>query len=246
MRSILICVALAVAIIGCQTENDLERPTVEINLPIAGDVVTTNDGIRLVATLTDNTGLLQYKLTLNGIDSLNGIAADSTISMIFIEGILDENKAYYIDQIIPLPDSTFNGYYQATLECIDIEGNLSLRDTVNFMISNSIDSDPPEFNVVGPTYGDTLMPGEGFGISGNTTDSQSLIYSRIYVGTVDGSFSLIDFEFANIIDNTVDYNSIGWYLQVDTTWTEGAYHMYITSWDNYSGVDYEVPFYVFH
>lgn len=232
--------------VACQEEKDLEIPAVRIDLPGSGDVVTTGDGLRLVATLTDNNGLLQYKLTINGIDSVNGVAADSTISMVYVEGIPDENRSYFIDEVIPLADSTFNGYYQATLECIDVEGNLSLRDTVNFFIRNSIDSEPPVFNVIGPVSGDTLTIGEGFSITGSTSDSQSLIYSDIYVGTTDGVNAVLEFEFGNIVDNTVDYNSIGWYLPVDSTWVEGSYHMFITSWDNYSGVSYEVPFYVSH
>ena len=231
---------------ACQQTTDIERPEVVIENPTSGGSVTTNDDLRLVATLTDNNGLLQYKLTINGIDSLNDVGADSTFSLIYVGGIPDKAKAWYLDELIELSDTTFNGYYEARLTCVDIEGNQALQDTVLFRIVNSIDSQPPQFNVTGPAVSDTLGFGQGFSIAGSTTDSQSLIYSDIYVGRTNDSDTILYFAFRNPIDNAIDYNSIGWYFQVDSTWNQGAYHLYITSWDNYSGVSHEIPFYVFY
>lgn len=229
---------------ACQESSDFEKPIAVIESPETSETVTTDDNLRLVATLTDNTGLLQFKLTINGVDSLNDVGADSTFSYIYVDGVPDKAKAWYLDEIIELADSTFNGYYEVRLSCIDIEGNESLKDTVVFKIRNSIDSEPPQFNVTGPTPSDTLTIGQGFSIAGATTDSQSLIYSDIYVGRTNGSDTILYFEFPNPIDNTIDYNSIGWFFPVDSTWSKGAYRMYITAWDNYSGVSHEIPFYV--
>lgn len=225
-------------------ENDLEKPIVTIDSPVDNQVVYTADDLRLVATLTDNTGLLQYKLVLTGIDSLNDVGADSTSHLIFIEGVPNAEKAIYIDEYVLLSDTTFNGFYRLTLTCIDVEGNEAIRDTVSIEIKNSIDSEPPVFNAAGPVSGDTLTFGEGFSITGNVTDSQSLIYSDIYVGRTDGSHEILTFGFSGIVNNTVDYDGIGWYFQVDSTWKQGAYQMYITAWDNYSGVSHSIPFHV--
>ncbi|MFM1874476.1 MAG: hypothetical protein RL266_213 [Bacteroidota bacterium] len=233
-------------LVACQQTIDIEKPISEIENPTSGSVVYTNDGLRLVATLSDNTGLLQYKWTINGIDSLNDVGADSTFSYIYIDGVPSKEKTWYLDELFTLSDTIFNGHYELRLSCIDIEGNESLKDTVVFQIRNSIDSQPPQFSVTGPQAADTLNFGQGFSISGSTYDTQSLVYSDIYVGRTNGSDTILYFEFPNPIDNTVDYNSIGWYLQVDSTWTKGAYHLSITSWDNYSGVSHMIPFHVFY
>ncbi len=228
---------------SCKKEIDTDNPVVTVDEPSNGGAVYTNDGLRLVATLTDNTGLLQYKLTLNGIDSLNDVGADSTISMIFVEGIPDKNKAFYIDEVIPLHDSIFNGHYQMTLACIDVEGNESLRDTVNFEIRNSNDYQPPVFDIASVNQHDTLGLGQGFGVEGMLYD-ENLIYSDFHVGTVSGNQTIFYQEFPVIIDNTIEYTGIGWWFQVDSTWSQGDYRVYVTAWDNYSGVSYEIPFYV--
>ena len=246
MRQVLIALSFLGLLASCQMEDDVEKPVVSIESPVDNQIVYTADGLRLVATLTDNTGLLQYKLVLTGIDSLNDVGADSTSHLIFIEGVANSEKAIYIDDYISLSDTTFNGFYRLTLTCIDVEGNEAIRDTVAIRIRNSIDSEPPVINALGPVAGDTLSFGEGFSITGNVTDSQSLIYSDIYVGRTNGSHEILTFGFSGIVNNTVDYDGIGWYFQVDSTWNEGAYHMYITAWDNYSGVSHEIPFYVFY
>lgn len=234
---------VATVFVGCNVETDNERPTVEIENPTNGGVVTTNDDLRLVATILDNTGLLQYKLTIAGIDSLNDVGADSTFSLIHVESITNGTSGIFLDELVSLDDDVFNGEYFATLTAIDIEGNEALRDTVKFKIENSNDSEPPVFNVGGVTAGDTLNFGEGVGVTGEVTDP-SLIYADIYVGRTDGSFELVSFGFGGVQDNTVNYGGVGWYFEVDSTWSQGAYHMYFTAWDNYSGVSHEIPFHV--
>jgi hypothetical protein len=243
MRNVLLAAALAILLIGCREEADVERPTALIESPLAGGLVTTDEGLRLVATLADNQGLLQYKVTISGIDSLNDVGADSTVSLIYIEGVPNKEKTIYLDQIIELSPNTFNGQYQMTLACIDMDGNESLRDTVLFEIKNSIDSDPPMFSITGIDTGDTLYFGDGFSPGGMITDSQSLIFASIYVGSTDGSHILTEFEFPFVTDNRVVFNDI-WFFQVDSSWSQGAYHMYFTAWDNYSGVSHSIPFHV--
>lgn len=234
---------IATIITSCKKEADTDNPVASIDNPASGEAIYTNDGLRLVATLSDNTGLLQYKLTLSGIDSLNDVGADSTISMIFVDGIPDGNKAFYIDQVIPLHDSTFNGHYQVTLSCLDVEGNESLRDTVNFEIRNSIDFQPPIIDVGGP-LSDTLTYGQGFSPFGSIMDSQSLIYATIYMGKVDGTDTLHWFDFPVVQDNSIVFGAEQAWWAVDSTWAKGDYHIYCTAWDNYSGVSASVPFYV--
>ncbi|MCB0755475.1 MAG: DUF4625 domain-containing protein [Flavobacteriales bacterium] len=232
-----------VAFAACNQVTDAERPTISIDLPNENGIVTTNDGLRIVATLSDDTGLLQYKVILDGIDSENGIAADSTSSFIIVEGVPNKDKALYLDQVFPLSDTTFNGSYRIILACIDIEGNESLKDTVNFEIKNSIDNTPPVIDVGGPSS-DTLTIGQGFSPFGTITDSQSLIYASIYIGKVDGSDTLHWFDFPVIQNNLVLFGPSEAWWAVDSTWAQGHYHLYCTAWDNYSGVSSSVPFHV--
>lgn len=244
MRNLWLAGLMAVLFIGCQEDSDVERPTVFIESPLAGALITTEDGLRLAATLADNQGLLQYKITISGIDSLNDVGADSTLSLVYIEGVPTKQKTVYLDQLLELSPNTFNGHYQLTLACIDLDGNESVRDTVLFEIQNSLDSEPPVFNLTGIDAGDTLRFGEGFSPGGIITDSQSLIYATFYVGRTNGSFKLVEFDFPVIEDNAVNFGNIGWYFQVDSAWAKGDYHIYATAWDNYSGVSSSIPFHV--
>ena len=243
MYKALFLLVFVAVLTSCSETMDTELPTVSINAPLTGAKVTTDSGLQLSATLTDNTGLLQYKLTLNGIDSLNGIAADSTLSIVYIDGLPDGSKNFDLIQTIPLPDSTFNGAYQITLACLDIEGNESLRDTVNIIIQNSIDPDPPVIDVGGP-FLDTMTIGDGFLPFGHITDERSLIYANIYIGTVDKQDTIHWFQFPQIQDNLVSFETAQTFWVVDSSWVQGRYHMYCTAWDNYSGVSDEIPFYV--
>lgn len=245
MRKLLPIVGLLLAFASCQQADDFEKPTIEIDSPKTDDVVLTDDGLRVVATLSDNTGLLQYKIEVVGIDSLNDVGADSTYSIIYIDAVPGEGKALYLDHTIELPSNTFNGKYQMIMTCVDVEGNQALRDTVLFEIRNNADYEPPVFNLISAvSAGDTIGYGFGFGVDGTVSDSQSLIYSDIYVGNVSGSKVLLEQEFPYILDNTVDFSTIEWWFQVDSTWTPGQYHIYVTAWDNYSGVSQDIPFYV--
>ncbi len=234
---------VAAVFAGCNEATDQEKPVVAIENPADGQTIATADDLRLVATVSDDTGLLQYKLTISGLDELNDVGADSTLHYIHVEGIQGDVKTIFLDETIELDDNTFNGNYYATLTAVDKEGNEAVRDTVKFVIENSIDGTPPTFNVTGPTA-DTLSLGMGFSPGGQVADSQNLIYSDIFIGRTDGSQEIHSFQFTNIIDNTVDYGGLGWYFQVDSTWTQGSYHVYFTAWDNYSGVSHEIPFYV--
>lgn len=229
---------------ACNEVVDAERPTIAIDLPAQNDIVTTNDGLRIVATLTDDTGLLQYKLTLSGVDSENGVSSDSTSSFILVDGVPNNEKALYLDEVFPLSDTTFNGIYQVVLACIDVEGNESLNDTAQFAIKNNIDSDPPQFDVDPAGLQDTMTLENGFTILGTTTDAQNLIFSDIYVGTVGGGDTILYYAFDNVVNNAVEYTPVGWFFIVDSTWTQGDYHLNITSWDDYSGASYEFPFHV--
>jgi hypothetical protein len=230
--------------VSCKEIVDTELPIAVIDDPTENEAVFTDNDLRIVATLTDNTGLLQYKLTIDGIDSLNGIAADSTLSMIFVDAIPNEEKAFYLDQTIELDDNTFNGNFQMVLSSLDVEGNESIKDTVRFEIVNSLDPDPPVFNVTGPTSGDTLEIGSGFLVLGNVSDAQHLNYSEIFIGPTDFSDTIRFTTFPWITNNMVNYDDFTWWHQVDSTWSQGSYHVYYTAWDNVSGTSHTIPFYV--
>lgn len=231
---------------GCQQTVDTERPTVAINSPLEGAIIYTADSIQLAATLIDNSGLLQYKLVLVGIDSLNDIGADSTYSVILVEAVPKESRLYDLSMNIPLPTTTFNGGYRLTLTCVDVEGNEALRDTVSFVIRNSNDFVPPVINAGGPTS-DTLGFGQGFSPNGTITDETALTYATIYIGRKNPTKTadtLYWFKFPFIQNNEVSFNSGQSFWQVDSTWAQGAYRVSYTAWDNYSGVSSDIPFYV--
>lgn len=242
-KEILLIALFGLVFTSCNEVVDEEKPNSVIDFPSQNEVVTTNDNLRLVATLTDDTGLLQYKLTLDGVDSENGISADSTISFIIVDGIEGNEKALYLDETFELPDSTFNGTYLLTLACVDIDGKQSVTDTVIFTIRNSIDFTPPIINVGGPTR-DTMTIGNGFTPFGEITDERDLTYATIYIGRTDNSDTIHSFDFPVIENNLVSFATGQTFWVVDSTWSQGDYHLYCTAWDGYSGVSASVPFHV--
>ncbi|MFC2176080.1 hypothetical protein ACFLR1_03830 [Bacteroidota bacterium] len=236
----LLCVTFG----SCKPELDVELPVCKLELPEINDTVYTEDNLRLVASFSDNSGLLQYKLVLEGIDELNGIAADSVLSLIVVGDIPKDLKAFYLDEWVALSNSTFNGNMRAILSCLDTEGNESEKDTVDFSIRNSIDAIPPVINVSGPVNGSTIAFGQGFSTYGTVTDDQNLRYSDFYIGRTDYSDTILFKAFSSNTNNIVDYTTLGWWSQVDSSWSQGDYMMYLTAWDNYSGVSQTIPFHV--
>lgn len=223
----------ALFISACREDVDTERPVVSILSPMDGETVTTSPGLLINALLTDNEGLLQYKLILEGIKELNGIAKDTTLRIIHIDGL--SGAEFVLDELVELPDSTFNGQYRVILWCLDTDGNESYADTVNVRVVNILDSIPPAFDVQGYPE-DTLRLGQGFALAGSVTDETSLNYVTLKISNTDGSKTLLDFQFPNIIDNTVNLEGFGGYFLMDSSWTDGTYSIYITAWDDYSGV----------
>jgi len=221
---------------ACSDGFDLERPTTELISPVNGQTVNTGQGIQLLVKFTDNGNLLQYKMRLEGIDSLNRITKDTTYRLVFIEGI--SGSEYMLEHNITLPYSTFNGYYRIIVSCIDDDGNESYPDTASVRIVNVLDSIPPVFDIQGiPGPGDTLKLGMGIALSGRISDETSLNLVTVKIANTNGSFTRHDFKFPSITDNNVDLTGIGWWFPVDTNWTPGTYSAYFTAWDNYSGVD---------
>jgi len=242
---LLVMFMLTLSMVSCDDGFDMQRPTVAIQSPVAWQTVNTADGIPLKALFTDNGNLLQYRMVLEGIDSLNGIARDTTLRRVIINGI--SGSVFELDERILLPDSIFNGYYRIILSCIDDDGNESYPDSVPVRVVNVLDSVPPAFSIEGiPAAQDTLRLGMGFVLGGTITDETSLNFASVRIASVDGPFVLHDFKFANIINNTVDFSSIGWWFPVDTTWAEGRYRAYFTAWDNHNGADHELFFEVRH
>lgn len=230
---LLSAVALVLRLTSCSDGFDLERPVCELLSPLNGQTVTTADGIPLTVRFTDNGNLLQYKIRIEGIDSLNGIAKDTVLRLIIIKGL--SGGEVLLDEMFPLPASTFNGHYRLIVSCIDDDGNESYPDTASIRVTNSLDSIAPLF-VVGGLPTDTLRLGQGFTLAGSVTDETSLNYVTIRIANVTGSYTVLSFQFPNIIDNTVDLNGFGGYLMVDSTWTDGRYSVHIEAWDNYHGV----------
>lgn len=245
MRELSLLALIVGLLTSCIEERDSEKPVVSIISPSQNEIVYTADDLHILAELSDNRGILQYKIVLSGIDSLNDIAADTTYSVIYIDAIQDNAAQHSFDLTLDLPDSTFNGHYQLTMACVDVEGNQSYSDTVLLEIRNSFDSQPPVFNVTGPVPYDTLGFGEGFVLGGTVSDDMSLNYSEIFIGRTNFSDTVSYVSFPWITDNQVDYTNVfNWWNQVDSTWSQGAYHVYYTAWDNYSGVSHSIPFYV--
>lgn len=227
---------------GCNEEIDLERPTATILSPSNGATITTAQGIVLSALFEDNGELLQYKVLLEGIDSLNGIMKDTTLRWIRIEGL--SGASFNLNEIIALPDSTFNGFYRLLLSCIDSEGNQAYNDTVVVRVVNSLDSIAPVITVNGPVVGDTLGIGQGFWLGGMVTDEAALNRVTVFVGRINRSQAIVAVNLEPIVNNAVNLDALGWYFSIDSTWTKGAYEVYFTAWDNHSGASFSIPFHV--
>ncbi len=224
---------LLISVASCSDGFDLERPVTEILSPVNGQTVSTESGVPLSVRFTDNGNLLQYKIRIEGIDSLNDIARDTVLRLVVIDGISGSEQL--LNRSVALPANTFNGYYRIILSSIDDDGNESYPDTASVRIVNSLDSVAPIIDVGGFPL-DTLRTGQGFTLAGSVTDETSLNYVTLRIGNVTGSFTKINFQFPNIIDNTVDLNGFGGYLMVDSTWTDGTYSIEVNAWDNFSGV----------
>lgn len=231
----------AVLVGSCAPERDSERPAINILSPTDWSDVYTTQGIPLHVIFTDNGELLQYRMVIAGIDSLNSIMKDTTFRTVFIEGL--SGKEYTLNESFVLATSVFNGYYTLILSCIDNEGNQALNDTVVMRIRNSADSLAPVIAVTGPTAGDTLGWGEGFYIGGSVTDETSLNLVSIRMGPVTGEPNYIR-EFTIIQDNAVNLDGITPWLAPDSTWTQGNYVLYVSAWDNHNGVDRTILFHV--
>lgn len=230
-------------IVSCDEAIDAERPVVSILSPLDGATASTADGIQISASITDNGELLQYKIVVSGIDSLNGIAKDSTLRMVIIGGL--SGSQFDFNETINLPDSTFNGFYNVIFTCLDNEGNQASSDTISLRIVNDLDSVPPVFNIGGlPALADTLRLGQGFTLSGGITDETSLNSVTLRIKSDDGTYTVYVFDFTVILDNTVNLEGNGGYFLVDTNWAEGPYTAYFTAWDSLNGVDHSIPFYV--
>lgn len=243
MKQLLFSLICILTIIGCTETDDLEKPKSNLESPTTGQIISTNLGINLIATLTDNTGLLQYKVVVAGIDSLNGITADSTFSAIYIEGIENQVTRLYLEDVIALDSTTYNGHYTLTLSCVDIEGNESLADTVSFRIKNSIDSEPPVINAFGPLT-DTLFLGSGFSPNGTISDAYDLVYASVFIGSINNTDTTYWFDYPVISGNEVVLDGGHPYFVIDSTWNPGLYHVNYTAWDNHAGVSKSIPFYV--
>lgn len=234
-------VFLIMSAVSCDDGFDTERPFATIVSPVAWQTFSTADGIPMRGLLTDNGNLIQYRVLIEGIDSLNGIAKDTMLRRVIINGI--SGSVFDIDIKIPLPDSTFNGFYRFVLSCIDDDGNESFPDTVPVRMVNVLDSIPPRFQIEGiPAIEDTLRIGMGFVLGGFISDETSLNFASVRIASMEGGFVLHQFEFGNILDNMVDFSSIGWWFPVDTNWAEGRYRAYFTAWDDYNGADHEIFF----
>lgn len=237
------CLALAFLALmfqACEEDADNDAPTFTVHSPVDGATVNISEGIPLHIVFNDNDELVQYKLVLDGIDSLNGIAADSMPRIVRIDEC--SGQEFTLDGYFPLPDSAFNGFYTLTITCADNGGNQAIADTLRLRLVNPLDSVPPVFSIT-QSPNDTLTFGEGFTIEGQVTDETSLNLVTVRLGPVEGDGKLTQ-DYSTIENNTVLLDgNIPWF-NIDSTWATGQYVLYLTAWDNYNGVDHSTFFYV--
>lgn len=234
-NSVILALSALLLVSACDDGFDTERPLAVIQSPVSGQTVNTAEGIPLQVLFTDNGNLLQYKMRLEGIDSLNGIAKDTMLRMVYIGGL--SGSSLLFDEHIPLPDSTFNGHYRIIVTCIDDDGNESYPDTASVRIANVLDSIPPVI-ILGGLPEDTLRFGQGFTLSGIVSDETSLNRFTFRMANTDGSFTRFEHQATAFGDNSQVLDGFGGWFQVDSAWTEGTYSVYITAWDSYSGVSH--------
>lgn len=227
-------VILALCVAGfaaCTEETDIEKPVTNIISPVSGDTLFTDEGLRLVATLEDDGELNQYKLSLVGNDSLNGLIADSAISRIFVDDLgADE---IYIERVFDIPDTIMNGHYKLSMSVLDQAGNESIADTSEFFFQNKNDT-------VFPTFLDTVIFDTiselrgGLAVNIDVWDDH-LVYVKLVVTHEDGVTIIAEEEWNNVNYSLVSMNQ--WYPYQET-WPEGDFIIYVVAVDLHGYQEY--------
>ena len=223
-------------VLGCVEEADLEKPGTQIIYPAEGDTLFTDEELRLVATLEDNGALNQYRLQLDGIDELNGLLADSAISRIFVDDLASDE--FYIERVFDIPDTLMNGHYSMSMSAIDVAGNESVADTVDFFFKNRLDTVQPVF--IDTVFRDTLqVSNNGIWINVDIYDDQ-VVYCRLTITHEESGFYIggnewVDFNYAWV---NIDH----WYPYTDD-WPEGDFVYLIEVIDQFGYYSYSNSIY---
>lgn len=222
---------------GCEKEEDTTIPTTIIEKPVMGDRVSAADGIKVVATISDDFLVSQYKISFSGIDSLNGRVADSTISDIHV---FDAGQSRtYVEHTFDIPDSAMHANYLLTMVALDDSGNESEVDSVSFFLHNPLDLE--EISFIDTVAFDTVEAfRNGIAINIDVFDD-ALTNIFLTVGTTNGEHVISTGEWLDINSSWQEVNQ--WILW-DDNWVEGDYSAHVTAWDRYGYKEFKNYFYI--
>lgn len=237
IRPVILLFAVAAAFVSCTNNVDQDGPVTMIEVPMDTDTIISSEGIRLVASLEDEELITQYRVELTGVDSLNGLAADTATNWI---NVYEASQGqFYIDETFDLPEEQFNGHYTLSLHALDAAGNQSDGDTVSFYIRNPLDLQ--EISFADTMVFDTIEEFRGgVGINIDILDDK-LTYAEMWVSSVDGQTEIAYREWLDVNYFWININT--WFTW-DNAWVEGEYTTRIVAWDQYGYKEYTNSFYI--
>ena len=216
--------------IGCMEKTDLEKPVTEILFPAQGDTLFTDEELRLVATLDDNGSLNQYRLSLVGNDERNGLIADSAISRVFVDNLAEDE--FYIERVFDIPDTLMNGHYHLTMSALDLAGNQSEADSVEFFFKNRNDTIQPTF--LDTAVFDTITADRGGLMVNVDVLDDELVYCKLTVTHENGTVMQVN-EWLDVYYNLVIVQQ---WIPYDESWEEGNITYNVVAVDKYGYSEY--------
>jgi hypothetical protein len=211
---------------GCE-DRDITRPQAFIQVPIEGDTLYA-DSIPWSVLFTDEDGLSQYRLELNGQLDVNGAVKDSMERIIAVGEV--GGTVAWVTELNPMPPFVFEGWYRLMAACVDGGGNQSFQDTVTVYLRNRADVGWPTAGLATVPWNDTVKEGRELTYTIDATDDVRLWNIRldaVRAGTTDTvhTFTLDSTGIAGSIFN--QWINAGY--QAD--WVDGVYFLNLKVWD---------------
>jgi uncharacterized membrane protein len=132
------CIVLSASfILGSCKKEDTEKPTVKISSPTNNKEYHPGETITVIADISDNEELSQYKLEIHFDD---GHGHKSTMhgdeGWEFEEIVKISGKAYSLNRSVKIPNDVKEGKYHVVVECTDKAGNEAAPASVDIKIED--------------------------------------------------------------------------------------------------------------
>lgn len=181
--SFLISTALILALLACKKEDaDVTKPSIT-TFALNGEeeevVVNAGDPLAVLAKLSDNKSLGQFKIDIH--DDFDGHTHGKTMAAwdtLIIENLSGTYQELALD--IPVPTWATAGMYHGMARLIDASGNEADFKTMKIIIKNGLE---PQIDVTDPDFGGqvTFTRGMSYAIKGTVTDDAGLDEIIIYL-----------------------------------------------------------------